>query len=326
MMESKPSCCTAARNRLNVTAPTPAAGQAALPGITIAESEKDRMVQLPGGLFLMGTSDQEANPYDGEGPVREVNVNAFAIAPYTVTNSDFVRFIQATGYRTDAEQFGWSYVFHLFLTEQAAAATQAPAHTPWWRAVPGADWAHPEGPGSSLVHRMDHPVVHVSWNDADAYCKWAGVRLPTEAEWEYAARGGLVQKRYPWGDELKPAGEFRCNIWQGRFPVKNHASDGYPGTAPVGAYCPNGYGLYQMSGNVWEWCSDWYDRSYDVTGHTDNPKGPLQGQERVMRGGSYLCHRSYCNRYRVAARNKNTPDSSSSHVGFRCVKDMGYLS
>jgi formylglycine-generating enzyme required for sulfatase activity len=185
--------------------------------------------------------------------------------------------------------------------------TRAVATAPWWRQVHGADWAHPEGPQSSARDRLGHPVVHVSHADALAYCAWAGLRLPTEAEWEYAARGGLVQKRYPWGDELTPGGEHRANIWQGTFPEHNTLEDGYLGTAPVDAFAPNGYGLHNTSGNVWERCADEF--------------APTPGTF-VMRGGSYLCHDSYCNRYRVAARTGDTPDSSSGNVGFRCAADV----
>jgi formylglycine-generating enzyme required for sulfatase activity len=169
---------------------------------------------------------------------------------------------------------------------------------------------------------MDHPVVHVSWKDAVAYCRWTGKRLLTEAEWEYAARGGLVQKTYPWGNSLRPDGEHRCNIWQGRFPYSNTGEDGYMSTAPVDAYQPNGYGLYNMVGNTWEWCADWFSPSFHVHATRTNPKGPPMGGAKVMRGGSYLCHASYCNRYRVAARSSNTPDSSSGNIGFRCAADV----
>nr|WP_284646695.1 formylglycine-generating enzyme family protein [Paenibacillus chinjuensis] len=281
------------------------------------------MIRLEGGTFLMGTDDQEGFPEDGEGPVRSVTLKPFYIDPCTVTNAEFQAFIDATGYKTEAEQFGWSFVFHLLVPpETAKKVSQVVQKTPWWWNVEGASWKHPEGPVSSIEARPDHPVVHVSWNDAMAYCQWSGKRLPTEAEWEYAARGGLVQKKYPWGDMLKPEGKHMCNIWQGKFPDKNNASDGYQGTAPVRAFEPNGFGLYQVSGNVWEWCSDWFSRDYHLKASTTDPQGPSAGQARVMRGGSYLCHKSYCNRYRVAARTANTPDSSTGNIGFRCAADV----
>jgi formylglycine-generating enzyme len=264
------------------------------------------MVVLPGGSFRMGTDDASGFAEDGEGPVREVAVEPFAIDAHCVSNARFAEFAEATGYRTEAERFGWSYVFSGFLPAALRRISPQLPETPWWRGVPEAFWRQPEGPGSSLDGRMDHPVVHLTWNDARAFCRWAGVRLPTEAEWEYAARGGLDQARYPWGDELAPAGEHRCNIWHGRFPTRNTAEDGYRGTAPVDAFPPNGFGLYNVSGNVWEWCADRWS--------TGNPA-------RVMRGGSYLCHESYCNRYRVAARTRNTPDSSTGNLGFRCARD-----
>nr|WP_274361631.1 MULTISPECIES: formylglycine-generating enzyme family protein [unclassified Paenibacillus] len=281
-----------------------------------------KMVYIPGGEFIMGTDSAEGFPSDGEGPPRQVTVDSFYMSPYAVTNAEFKAFVDATGYVTEAERFGWSYVFHLFVSETVSGAVeQVPQSTPWWYVVRGAYWAKPEGPDSGIADRMDHPVVHISWNDAAAFCRWSGTRLPTEAEWEYAARGGLERKRYPWGDLLKPDGKHRCNIWQGKFPVKNHASDGYQGTAPVRAYEPNGYGLYNMSGNVWEWCEDWFTPQYHTATPSVNPKFDRPTGVRSMRGGSYLCHDSYCNRYRVAARNKNTPDSSSGNCGFRVAAD-----
>ncbi|RHW36145.1 formylglycine-generating enzyme family protein [Lysinibacillus yapensis] len=283
---------------------------------------RDKLVFIPGGMFKMGTEDQDGFPADGEGPIRDVTVDPFYMDAYAVTNAEFRDFIKDTGYVTDAEKFGWSFVFHLLLSEKMLPyVNQAVAGTPWWLVVEGAAWNHPEGPHSSIKDIMDHPVVHVSWNDAVAYCKWAGKRLPTEAEWEYAARGGLVQKRYPWGDELMPEGKHACNIWQGDFPSMNTEEDGYLGTAPAKSFPPNGYGLYNMSGNVWEWCMDWFTDQPDQKGGNDNPTGPKLGMSRVIRGGSYLCHESYCSRYRVAARSSNTPDSSTGNTGFRCVVD-----
>ncbi|WP_263705702.1 formylglycine-generating enzyme family protein [Shouchella tritolerans] len=283
---------------------------------------KDKMVYLPGGEFLMGTNEKEGFPADGEGPVRKIKVDPFLIDQYTVTNAEYREFVQATGYVTESEKFGWSYVFHNFLPPQVLARVNRVVSTPWWCAVDGAFWYQPEGPGSTIDDRMDHPVVHVTWNDALAFCKWVGKRLPTEAEWEYAARGGHEQKRYPWGDELTPNGEHYCNIWQGKFPDKNTNEDGFKGTAPAKSFPENGFGLYNLSGNVWEWCSDWFSRSIHSRGGRENPQGPLKGKTKIMRGGSYLCHVSYCNRYRVAARTSNTPDSSSGHLGFRCVADV----
>ncbi|MCQ6558662.1 formylglycine-generating enzyme family protein [Paenibacillus mendelii] len=280
------------------------------------------MILLPGGTFRMGNDASDGFPADGEGPSRDVTISPFYIAPYAVTNQEFARFVDETGYKTEAEVFGWSFVFHLLVSEQTrSTVSQVPVQTPWWLTVTGAYWREPEGPGSSLEERWDHPVIHISWNDAIRYCQWAGVRLPTEAEWEFAARGGLERKTYPWGDLLKPDGQHHCNIWQGKFPVKNNASDGYVGTAPVNAYEPNGYGLYNTSGNVWEWCADWFMPNYHQTTPSLNPKGEAPSGNKSMRGGSYLCHRSYCNRYRVAARSKNTPDSSSGNIGFRVAAD-----
>ncbi|WP_443064756.1 formylglycine-generating enzyme family protein [Streptomyces sp. NBC_00588] len=307
------SCCTPGR-----------AGRAESPGPVVAADGRtgatDGMVLLPGGTFRMGTEDPDGFREDGEGPVRDITVSPFWIDVHAVTNERFAAFVDATGYVTEAERFGWSFVFAGFLPAALRRGAARPEQTPWWCGVEGAYWRAPEGPGSALADRGDHPVVHVSWHDALEYCRWAGTRLPTEAEWEYAARGGLDQRRYPWGDELTPGGEHRCNIWQGHFPTKNTAEDGYRGTAPVDAYEPNGFGLHNMSGNVWEWCADWWGTAHGGRPRT-NPKGPERGTSRVMRGGSYLCHRSYCNRYRVAARTSNTPDSSTGNLGFRTVRD-----
>lgn len=283
-------------------------------------------VGVPAGTFLMGDGSGHGNPGDGEIPVHEVSVDGFDIDATTVTNEDWAKFAQVTGYRSEAELFGFSAVFHLAIeTERENLMNPVPG-APWWIGVRGADWAHPGGPGSDLTGRGDHPVVHVSWNDAQAYCRWAARRLPTEAEWEYAARGGIESAVYPWGDGdvLDERGEWRCNIWQGLFPRQNTVADGWLTTAPVRSYSPNGIGLWQMVGNVWEWCSDWFSPEYYSVSPKDNPVGPTSGHQRVLRGGSYLCHNSYCNRYRNSARSSNTPDSSTGNTGFRTVALNGH--
>ncbi|MEM7334276.1 MAG: formylglycine-generating enzyme family protein [Chloroflexota bacterium] len=307
------SCCAPSRDNQSSN---PLIHQSTNPPIH-QSPDRQNMIQLQGGEFLMGSQDKSF-PSDGEGPVRRIKVNPFWIDAYTVTNAEFAKFIAATGYQTEAEKFGWSYVFYLFLPEDHPP-TRAVQSAPWWRQVFGATWQHPEGPHSNLDKRDEHPVVHVSWNDANAYANWVGKRLPTEAEWEFAARGGLSQARYPWGDTLTPKGKHMCNIWQGKFPEKNSQSDGFIGTAPAKSFKPNKFGLYNVSGNVWEWCSDWFNPTYHVQGPKDNPTGPPMGEGKVMKGGSYLCHRSYCNRYRMGARTSNTPDSSTGHMGFRLV-------
>jgi len=321
MSKDNHSCCTPSRENESGSKPTKEVSsetpRAENPG------DYDSMKRIEGGTFMMGTDSNEGFPADGEGPMREVKVDSFFMGETTVTNAQFLDFVRATGYKTEAEQFGWSFVSHLFLPKKVLRKDPpSPTQAPWWKGIEGAYWRNPEGPGSGIADRMDHPVVHVSWNDAQAYCRWAGTRLPTEAEWEYAARGGLNQKVYPWGNELLPDGEHRCNIWQGSFPDSNSQDDGYAGTAPVRTYQPNGYELYEVSGNVWEWCQDWFSSSYPLLGIKDNPTGPGGGEAKVIRGGSYLCHKSYCNRYRVAARTANTPDSSTGNMGFRCARDI----
>lgn len=278
------------------------------------------LVELPGGSFRMGTDDPRGYEADGEGPVHTVEVSPFAIAPATVTNREFAAFVEDTGHVTTAEQFGNSFVFAGLLPDDFPP-TQGVAAAPWWRLVEGAGWRHPEGPHSSIADRDDHPVVHVSWLDAMAFCAWSGARLPTEAEWEYAARGGREGHHFPWGDEREPGGRHRMNVYQGQFPVEDTAADGWAGTCPVGTYPPNDFGLHEMTGNVWEWCADWFDPGYYSRSPLRDPAGPDRGQARVMRGGSYLCHDSYCWRYRVDARSANTPDSTTGNLGFRVVAD-----
>lgn len=259
------------------------------------------MVLVPGGPFLMGNERDPAFPGDGEGPVRAVDVPAFWVDTTAVTNEAFAAFVDATGWETEAERFGWSYVFVDVVAPQAEVLQAVVPGAPWWRAVRGASWQAPAGPGSAAL--PDHPAVHVSWNDAQAYAAWAGKRLPNEAEWEKAARGGLEQARYPWGDD-GPAG--RANVWEGEFPSRR--DNGPATTVPVTAFAPNGYGLLNVAGNVWEWTSD------DWAGDAGR---------RVVKGGSFLCHPSYCHRYRVAGRTFSTPDSSTGHTGFRCVAEVG---
>ncbi|VEF46757.1 cytoplasmic protein [Bacillus freudenreichii] len=314
----KSACCMLKRSRAIGTEERPSIIDQSIGKV----SSKEGMIYIPGGEFLMGTEGRESFPGDGEGPVRTVKIKSFYIDPCTVTNAEFIDFVEDTNYVTEAEQYGWSFVFHSHVSRKVASLVkQVPEQAPWWYVVQGASWKHPEGPDSTIENRMDHPVVHVSWNDALNFCNWAGKRMPTEAEWEYAARGGLVQKKYPWGDKLKYKGKYQCNIWQGKFPIENTAKDGYKGTAPAKSYQPNGFGLYNVVGNVWEWCSDFFGTDH-TSNSQQNPIGPSQGMEKVIKGGSYLCHRSYCNRYRVAARSSSTQNSSSGHVGFRCAADL----
>ena len=312
-----PPCCAPTKLRAAVlenSRQTSAERQRATAGST------EEMVKLDGGPFLMGSEDADCIPADGEGPIREVRVDPFYLDRHSVTNDQFAEFAKATGYLTEGERFGWSFVFQGHVREKLAGMIHPPKLR-WWFKIDGADWRHPEGPDSSVAGREHHPVVQVSWNDAAEYAKWAGKRLPTEAEWEFAARGGLEQKRFPWGDDLTPGGKHLCNIWQGTFPDVDSAEDGYSAPAPVDAFPPNGYGLLVITGNTWEWCSDWFSPEFHLMGTRENPVGPSTGNTRAMRGGSYLCHASYCNRYRVAARTQNTPDSATTNIGFRCALD-----
>ncbi|KAG7215229.1 hypothetical protein INR49_022689 [Caranx melampygus] len=280
--------------------------------------QRSQMVLISGGDFLMGT-DNPGIPADGEGPQRPAHVDSFYMDVHEVTNRQFQSFVTATGHVTEAEKFGDSFVFEGILSEDVKnQITQAVAAAPWWLPVKGANWKHPEGPDSHITDRLDHPVLHVSWADAVAFCSWANKRLPTEAEWEFACRGGLKDRLYPWGNKLNPNGQHYANLWQGEFPVHNSGEDGHVKTSPVMTFPANGFGLYDMVGNAWEWTSDWWT-VHHTTEQQNNPKGPASGNDKVKKGGSYMCHKSYCYRYRCAARSQNTPDSSASNLGFRCV-------
>jgi len=303
---------------------------------------------IPAGEFTMGTDS--SNSQVNERPAHRVRLEGFWIDETPVTNAQFARFVKATGYETTAERAPvWEE-----LKKQLPPGTPKPdpgqlvpgslVYSPpaqpvplddmsnWWRWVPGASWRHPEGPASDLQGRESEPVVQVSWDDANAYAKWAGKRLPTEAEWEYAARGGLDGKRFSWGDEFRPAGKYMANTFQGHFPDKNEPEDGYPKRSPVKSFPPNAYGLYDMAGNVWQWTGDWYRADYFAdlahAGLARSPKGPRESfdpsdpyaQKRVVKGGSFLCNVSYCESYRPSARRGTPPDTGSEHVGFRCVK------
>jgi formylglycine-generating enzyme required for sulfatase activity len=305
------------------------------------------MVWAPGGEFTMGTDADLGRPE--EKPAHRARVDGFWIDETEVTNAAFRRFVEATGYVTTAEK---PPVAEEILAQLPPGTPPPPAErlvpgslvfrptagpvdtsdfSQWWHWVPGASWQHPEGPASNLTDRDDHPVVHISWDDAVAYARWAGKRLPTEAEWEFAARGGLEGQPYVWGEERPIDTGPRANLWQGEFPHRNTAADGFPRTAPVRSFAPNGYGLYDMSGNVWEWCADWYQRDLyrtrSLRGVVANPQGPESGldarrsfgPQRAQRGGSFLCNDSYCSRYRPSARHGGSPDTGMSHVGFRCV-------
>ena len=304
---SMSSCCSPP-DRGAAPSPSP------LP-VVPAAMRPSRLVRIPGGRFATGT-DRPVFSQDGEGFRRTVELKSFLIDPHAVTNAWFADFVAATGYRTEAERFGWSPVFRP--GGAAAGHSDTPA---WWDRVDGANWRSPGGPGSAAPPQ--HPVVQVSWADASAFAAWAGGRLPTEAEWECAAAGGLRNPRYPWGDAEPDDRNFMpCNIWQGTFPTRNTAADSFSGTAPVDAFTPNGFGLFNMVGNTWEWCADaFHIRSLARATAERNAAAQRQGM-RLLKGGSFLCHHSYCHRYRIAARAGAAPDSATPHVGFRLVFDI----
>jgi sulfatase modifying factor 1 len=293
------------------------------------------MVWIPGGEFYMG--DEEIP--DAE-EVHLVYMDGFWMDKYEVINEQYAVFVSKTGYVTDAEKqpdpkdfpkvpLKGLKPFSIVFKTPAPGEYDLERHLGWWDIRYGACWKHPEGPSSSTKGRENHPVVHISYNDAAAYCQWAGKRLPTEAEWEFAARGGLNRKKFPWGDELKPDGKWMANVWQGNFPLENSKEDGFEGTAPVGSFPANGYGLHDMAGNAWEWCADWYQFKYYEDSPERNPKGPLSGSDpmepgvakRVQRGGSFLCADNYCMRYIVGSRGKGEVTSAQNHAGFRCVQN-----
>jgi formylglycine-generating enzyme required for sulfatase activity len=312
-----------------------------------ATDSLQQMVLIPGGSFDMGAADEEAQA--DEQPVHTVSVDSFLVDEHEVTNAEFAAFVAATHYVTTAEKpISKEEIMRGLppgspepdssLLQAGSLVFSPPDHavplddvSQWWAFVPGASWQHPEGPGSDIKGKEQYPVVHVSWEDAQAYARWAGKRLPTEAEWEYAARGGLQRQPYTWGTEAITAGKPKANTWNGHFPYQNTKTDGFYGTAPAKSYAPNGYKLYDMSGNVWEWCADWYDAGYyqQIPNAAQNPPGPAKGfdpadpseAKRVIRGGSFMCSDEYCSGYRVTARMKTTPSSGLSNLGFRCAKD-----
>lgn len=306
------------------------------------------MVWIPGGEFSMGGADPTAMQHGGHDkmndarPVHRVRVNGFFMDATEVTNKEFAAFVKATGYVTIAEIAPTHEEFPD--APEANLVAGSVIFTPvtvndltnrynWWNYVPGTNWRQPDGPGSSIKGKENHPVVHIAWEDAQAYAKWAGKRLPTEAEWEFAARAGKSGEVYTWGNELKPGGKWMANTYQGKFPQQDVGADGFKGIAPVKRYTANAYGLYDIAGNVWEWCSDWYRPDYYRTlaeyAIADNPQGPDSPydpsepteKKKVQRGGSYLCTDQYCTRYMVGTRGKGEYRSSSNHVGFRCVKE-----
>jgi formylglycine-generating enzyme required for sulfatase activity len=317
------ACCTPSRDTSDASA-APFAAPARVGGETDPAA---RFVRLAGGAFLMGAEDGAAHPLDFEGPVRRVRIAPFRLDAVAVCNRRFARFVAATGYRTVAESEGWSFVFAGFPGE-THPPTGAVAAAPWWRRVDGACWRHPQGPGSTIDPCLDHPVTHVSHRDAQAYCEWSGARLPSEAEWEYAARGGAMHLPYVWGRELTPGGHWFANVWQGPIGGKEPPADGFEGRAPVGSFRTNDYGLADMAGNVWEWTADWYRPSYYTKKPRKDPPGPddsLDPEEptvpkRVARGGSYLSSETNGAGYRPSARRKVAPAFASSELGFRCVR------
>lgn len=311
MPDPKSSCCA------------PAAQRTAIAPVQTLEKcgpRDENAVRIPGGEALIGTR-KSIIPDDGESPLRRRKLRPFLMARDCVSNAQFDAFVKATGYVSEAERFGWSYVFWAQVPE-TVGPTQAVQEVQWWRRVEGANWRNINGPGTmASAWHEDHPVVQVSWHDAKAYADWVGGRLPDEGEWEHASRAGQGDVRFPWGDaEPDDHGLFPCNIWQGRFPEQNTGADGFVTTAPIGSFAPNGYGLFNMVGNVWEWTSAPFKvRSLRKSARS---RWAGTGGYKLLKGGSFLCHRSYCYRYRIAARSGNSPDSTTTHQGFRVIWDI----
>lgn len=310
------SCCAPSTGRAAADRPPTPAVPDVQPSDTSARQSSDA-VPVKGGRSFVGAANPVI-PADGEGPERPVKLRDYLLEACTVTVERFAQFVAATGYGTEAEQFGWSSVF---VGAGKGPGEAAGAGLRWWHRVDGASWRQPEGPGSSVEDRMDHPVTHVSARDAEAFARWVGGRLPSEAEWEHAARGGARRRRFPWGDEEPGDDTILCNIWQGSFPRLNTARDGYEGTAPARSFAASELGLYNMVGNVWEWTAEPFRiRSVSRRARERNDAARANG-ERLLKGGSFLCHKSYCYRYRIAARIALSADSSASNVGFRVAFD-----
>ena len=288
--------------------------------------EDIKFIKIPAGSFVMGASTKEGYPKDNELPQVKLEMNAFEISETTVTNLQFSKFVKETGYVTTAEKYNGTFVFHLLVNDENIKDSTRLKNLEWWNYVEGANWKHPYGPESGIDDILDYPVVHISYIDAVAFCEWYGYRLPTEAEWEYAARAGSPY-RWPWGPDFLLDGNYQCNIWQGNFPFNNSKEDGYLATAPAKSYNKNSFGLYNVIGNVWEWCSNprWMPlNEFREKEHTDFAFNSIseideEGQF-ALRGGSFLCHDNYCNRYRLGARNGNTANSTSSNTGFRVCR------
>ncbi len=332
---------------INITVRPPTADSLVI--IPSGDTSTIGMVYISGGSFMMGGDNDQA--YADELPKHVVQIKSFWMDVNEVTNAQYQKFVEATGYISTAEKKpDWEelkkqvepgtlkppdsvLVAASLVFKQTSGPVTLTDVSQWWVWEPGADWKHPQGKASNIKGKENYPVVHISWFDAMAYCKWAGKRLPTEAEWEFAARGGLINNNYPWGNEHVNEGKAKTNSWEGNFPYNNEKKDGFITAAPAKRYAPNGYGLYDMAGNVWEWCADFYDAAYYETlknTTTLNPQGPAKSNDpaepyttkRVLRGGSFLCNDSYCSGYRVARRMKSSPDTGLENTGFRCVKDI----